>query len=93
MITIKTNGTSEVTVFGHAGYAPHGQDIVCAGVSALFQTLALSAEDAQVEQWPLQARIRAAPTEHNRILFQAFALGCEEIAKQYPDYVKIEYRE
>ena len=26
-------------VFGHAGYAPRGQDIVCAGASMLMETL------------------------------------------------------
>ena len=30
---------------GHAGYAPAGQDIVCAAVSCLMQTLAYSAAE------------------------------------------------
>ena len=29
------DGGIELKAYGHAGYAPHGQDIVCAGVSAL----------------------------------------------------------
>ena len=29
-----------LTVMGHAGYAPHGRDIVCAGVSSLCMALA-----------------------------------------------------
>ena len=32
-------GGFTVSAFGHAGYAPHGQDIVCAGVSALLYGL------------------------------------------------------
>jgi uncharacterized protein YsxB (DUF464 family) len=31
-----------IQVSGHAGHAPPGQDIVCAGVSALVQTLLAS---------------------------------------------------
>lgn len=29
---------NEIKVSGHAMYAPHGQDIVCAGVSSLVRT-------------------------------------------------------
>ncbi len=32
-------GEGEFSVTGHAGYAPHGRDIVCAGVSALCAAL------------------------------------------------------
>lgn len=41
-ISIRRDG---ITISGHAGYAPAGQDIVCAGVSALTQTLIKSIED------------------------------------------------
>lgn len=39
MIEIKL-GQRYVTAKGHAGYRPYGQDIVCAGVSALLATAA-----------------------------------------------------
>ena len=32
---------------GHAGYAPKGQDIVCAAVSTLMQALAFSVNDRE----------------------------------------------
>ena len=32
-------------VYGHSGYAPAGDDIVCAGISALVQTLAIRADE------------------------------------------------
>ena len=44
MIQIKVNNYS-VEVNGHAGYMPRGSDIVCAGVSALYQTLEESAKE------------------------------------------------
>ena len=37
-ITITDN---QISVIGHAEYAPHGQDIVCAAVSNLLQTFLL----------------------------------------------------
>lgn len=60
MIKIKYSakpGEVVLNINGHANYAEHGQDIVCAGVSAIIQSA---------------------------------ILGLEEIAKNYPDYVKIE---
>ena len=35
----------EIKISGHANYAVHGSDIVCAGVTALMQTLIKSIED------------------------------------------------
>ena len=41
MIEVKVR-KNHIEVSGHAGHAPPGQDIVCAGVSALVQTLLAS---------------------------------------------------
>jgi uncharacterized protein YsxB (DUF464 family) len=38
------SGDMVIDVKGHAGYAPHGQDIVCAAVSAILQTAVLGLE-------------------------------------------------
>lgn len=48
MITVKHHNDG-MTIEGHAGYADAGQDIVCAGVSAIVQTLIQSAEDLTVD--------------------------------------------
>ena len=37
-------GAMRLRAEGHAGYAPKGQDIVCAAVSTLMQALAFSAD-------------------------------------------------
>ncbi|MBF1359818.1 MAG: ribosomal-processing cysteine protease Prp [Mogibacterium diversum] len=42
MIIVKVKGSS-VEVSGHAGHSPIGTDIVCAGISALYQTIVESA--------------------------------------------------
>ena len=41
MIEVKRHSGS-ISIQGHAGYAPHGQDIVCAAVSTLVQNLVFS---------------------------------------------------
>ena len=38
-ITIKYDEWFDIQIEGHAGYAEKGKDIVCAAVSALYQTL------------------------------------------------------
>lgn len=44
-VNVKMNsGDIVIDVKGHAGYAPHGQDIVCAAVSAILQTAVLGIE-------------------------------------------------
>ena len=44
MIEVKIR-PDEITLFGHANYAVAGQDIVCAGATALVRTLIRSIED------------------------------------------------
>lgn len=44
-ITVAREGdTHTLTITGHAGAAPKGQDIVCAWVSAVYQTALLGLE-------------------------------------------------
>ena len=51
-ITItKGNGRMIIDVDGHADYAPHGQDIVCAGISAIIQSSAVGLQ-AIAETYP-----------------------------------------
>ena len=90
MITI-TYDTKHMrlTVDGHAGYAPAGQDIVCAAVSALTWTLAAAvAPTGGAELSPghsvLTGTDAAAP------LFDCICTGLVRIARQYPKHVKVE---
>lgn len=84
-----------VSIKGHAGYAPHGQDIVCAGVSALTQSLVLSLE--RLTSDPIKYDVRPGmvdinygnPSKHAQVLIDSFFIGVKEIAKEYPDYVQI----
>ena len=95
MIIIEFTPTS-LSVTGHARAAPYGQDIVCAGISTLVQTLAVSAEalatdDLNVSLEPGEAFISWArePTKELSLLIDSFALGCSLMADSYPDYIQI----
>lgn len=83
-----------LTIEGHCGAAQYGSDLICAMVSALAQTLAEWAEQRgsdRVEVRPGYVEIRGKAED--RIVFDAFALGLQCIAEQYPsnlEYVRIE---
>lgn len=87
---------SSLSAVGHAGYNP-GNDIVCAAVSALIQTFAVSAgefttdgigsilrDGSAVISWP------RAPTRELSLLIDSLYLGLCRIAAAYPDNIRIE---
>lgn len=85
-----------ITMSGHAGYAPHGQDIVCAGVSTLIQTLVQSIEELtqdeiQYSMQPGTVDIKFGNlSEQAQLLVDSFFVGVQLIAGEYPDNVKID---
>ena len=79
---------------GHAGYAPAGQDIVCAAVSCLMQTLAYSAaEDEKTSSCIYQGKddpvvnVEAGDSVLMRDKFELVADGLNLLAEQYPENV------
>ena len=77
---------------GHAGYAPAGQDIVCAAVSCLMQTLAYSAaEDEHTSSCSYQGKdgpvvsVKAGDSVLMRDKFELVADGLTLLAEQYPE--------
>ena len=93
--------TRRLTVKGHAGYAPAGQDIVCAGASILMQALvwmtAGSEEvDCAASDGPEGPRISvtASPSrkrEDSERLAGGFELakaGLALLAERYPDHLR-----
>lgn len=96
-----------LTAEGHAGYAPAGQDIVCAAASALINTLmlglhALTGTGTHVEFEaaddggpPVTIDCRASPRDRNaaRQVYRVVACGLEALAYKYPDNVSFELTE
>jgi uncharacterized protein YsxB (DUF464 family) len=85
-----------ITVDGHANYAEHGRDIVCASVSVLFQSLAnaletYTADDIAVRISPGDSHIiwNGHQSTYARLITGAFVDGMRAVAEEYPDYVQL----
>ena len=95
-ITCSYSGNSfALDVSGHSGYAPVGDDIVCAGISALVQTLAIRAdeigEDTMIDlPGGGEAHIRSSG---DRILdfSKGIMEGLQAIAEAYPSNAEVTY--
>lgn len=94
--------TFEMKVKGHADYADKGQDIVCAGVSALVIALirqlekleeegkatnTIKAEEGNFKANTL-SRLFVEITETSAV-YETVYTGLKEIALQHPEHVKI----
>lgn len=101
---LKKNGhISSVKVKGHALYGPYGEDIVCAGVSALCQACAESLNKLTAGKFVIRAdsgnfyiEVQDYGTEEDAVrvnaLLDGLAIGLESIEESYPKYVKVKER-
>jgi len=78
----------KIAVKGHAGFAPVGQDIVCAGVSTLYGTYlySVNAQETTEGEWKV---LKAEPTYNNRAVFNAMRTGFEMLQEHFPTFVKV----
>lgn len=101
-IEVYTGATGKIYGFsaeGHSGFAPCGEDIVCAAVSVLLQTVVLGLEKAAhvtpeviVGDGRLDCHLskeQVGSVEVEAIL-QTMLLGLEAIEAEYGDYVSVE---
>ena len=65
-------------VAGHAGCAARGQDVVCAAVSAVVNTL------------PGEARVTCGRSGAAEVLFYAAVIGLAQMAAAYPDHIQMQ---
>lgn len=94
MIVIN-HSDGEIKIEGHAGYAAHGQDIVCAAVSTITQVFLASVEELTTDN--LKSDIRAGNavieygnlSERAQVLMDSFFIGVQMIADEYPQHVKL----
>ncbi len=90
MIQITYNETSEAMILraeGHAGFAPKGQDIVCAAVSALMQSLAYSVDYGMADSSGTLT-VQAAQSFENMAKFEVVTDGLMLLVEQYPENVR-----
>lgn len=88
---------------GHAGYARHGEDIICAGVSILVLNTVNSMERFTDEKYDLETEestgrirflLKDAPSEAAVLLLNSMILGLEGIISSYgKKYVTLKFKE
>lgn len=98
-IELFRNSAGQITGFaanGHANTAPHGQDIVCAGVASLTQTAVLGLDRhlgreirLDVADGKLVVELAQPPDALTSAVFETMLLGLTEIAKLSPNSVRI----
>ena len=105
-VTIYKNQTEECVgfqLFGHAGYADAGEDIVCAAISILtintmnaieVFTNTVTASDADEEQGWIDYRV-LKPTKDTTLLLETMVLGLQTMAddEDYADYIDLVFEE
>lgn len=91
------HNVQSIQVSGHANYAPNGQDIVCAAVSTLLQTVGYSLgrrEETMTQvdfDYPGVGSVEIGrPTRESHLITGVFELGATMLAEQYPDHVRLE---
>jgi uncharacterized protein YsxB (DUF464 family) len=90
----------ELKVSGHVGLADHGEDIVCAAVSALTQTALIGLE--KVARHPFESKVRdgylsckvkpggtAESVAKAQAIIETTVLGLRDIAQSYSQYVRL----
>lgn len=87
------DGRLRLAMEGHAGYAPAGQDTVCAAASMLGQTLALAVREqpgSRSRKASGRLEIVCDPTPEARAMFRMARAGFEALAEGYGAWVQVE---
>ena len=83
MMEVTYDGNCCLEVRGHAGTAPAGQDLVCAGATVLVLTLGEQAQTKEIRRG--YARISGG----NPQVYEAVARGFQLLAKNFPQAVHL----
>lgn len=94
----RTDGKAHsLLILGHAGYASKGNDIVCAGVSAVVYSLLGYLENHGEDLEYINTSIESGETqisceggEKTAAVFELTAIGLAQISQKYPDHVAID---
>ncbi len=80
----------EYEVTGHAHFAEHGKDIVCAGVSTLFITITNQLLCKSYVKLHDKRVSILNPNEIDNALVEALLCGMYDIQQNYPEHVSVE---
>ena len=98
-VRIERDATGRIRGFeakGHAGAGPKGNDIVCAAVSVLTDSVFLGLDrhlkremEWDADSGDISVRLKEAPDELTEAILATLVLGLTEIQKIYPDRLRI----
>ena len=98
-VRIERDSTGRIQGFearGHAQAGPRGQDIVCAAVSVLTDSVFLGLDrhlkralEWNADSGDISVRLKDAPDEMTEAILATMVLGLTEIQKIYPDRLRI----
>lgn len=95
-VTLQKAPLLALTAAGHAGAAPRGEDLVCAGISTLLCTLAAQLEQADGKCFVLLepgfADLCAERTAQTEAAFSFAGTGLRLLASKYPQYLTVTER-
>lgn len=97
---ISLSDVCSVSIRGHSGWAAKGNDIVCAGVSTLSQSVVLALEyyeiahkinqqDGLLEFFVNVTGLTTTQKVRCESIVSVFIIGINEIRKQYPEFVHV----
>ena len=102
-ITVYKNeiGFTGFTSQGHAGYADHGYDIICAGVSVLTVNTLNSIETYTNDKFKvkqkdgfIQCKFNGVLSEQSNLLMNSMILGLKSIQQDYGnEYIQVIFKE
>lgn len=104
-ITVKKDGSfySSVKISGHTGFAEHGQDIVCAGISTVVQTALLGLlKVAKIDvdysfdepngqlEFTLPKKLTEQQQNDAKIILDTMLVGVEDFLTEYNEFITLE---
>ncbi len=104
VLKFKKNGINGVEISGHANSSEYGQDIVCASISGITQTILLGLIDIldgnieyKIESgylyFKLPDDLEPSMIEKVQVLTNTLRLGLDNIKENYSDYIYIRKEE
>ncbi|RXK18149.1 ribosomal-processing cysteine protease Prp [Macrococcus sp. DPC7161] len=101
-IVVNDDGrVTEFTMSGHADSAPHGQDLVCAGASAVVfgsmnAVLGLTDERPDIDYSDdggyFKCRVLDLNNNEAQLIIQAMLVSLQTIETEYGQYIKLNYK-
>jgi uncharacterized protein YsxB (DUF464 family) len=101
LVAREKNIIKSYSVFGHAGFKPRGEDIVCAAVSMLTQTAVLglqkfvteglvcSIDDAGSLKCSLPDRLNKTEILQSQAILETMVIGLKNLQKNYSNNITV----